>query len=95
MLYLKNCNGYRHALGTKMTAIPNFIFNLHIFIGLKINASRVIEEKAHFWADILDFGAAILEFCVPPTFFLKSRPWAVSVPNFMLVYQSEVSSMKK
>ena len=33
MLYLKNRNGYRHVLGTKISAIPNFIFNFNIFIG--------------------------------------------------------------
>ena len=62
MLYLKNRNGYRHVLGTKMCATPNFIFNFNILMGLKIKTFRVIEEKAHFWADILDFWAAILEF---------------------------------
>ena len=38
MLYLKNRNGYRHVLGTKISAIPNFIFNFNTFMGLKINA---------------------------------------------------------
>ena len=33
MLYLKTHNGYRDVLGTKMSAIPNFIFNFDIFIG--------------------------------------------------------------
>ena len=45
MLYLKNRNGYRHVLGTKISAIPNFIFNFNICMGLKINAFRVIKEK--------------------------------------------------
>ena len=91
MLYLKNRNGYRHVLGTKMSTIPNFIFNFNIFMGLKMKAFWVIKEKTHFWADILDFGAAILEFWVARAFFLKSRPWRVSVPSFMLLYQTEVS----
>ena len=55
MLYLKNRKSYRHVLGTKISGMPNFIFNLNTFMGLKINACRVIEEKQCFWADILDF----------------------------------------
>ena len=62
MLYLKNRNGCRHVLGTKMSTIPSFILNFNIFMGLKTKAFCVIKEKTHFWADILDFGAAILEF---------------------------------
>ena len=38
MMYLKNRIGYRHVLGTKMSTIPNFIFNINIFMGLKIKA---------------------------------------------------------
>ena len=72
MLYLKNRNGYRDVLGTKMSTIPNFIFNFNICMGLKIKAFRVRKEKTHFWADILDFGAAILEFCVANVIFEKS-----------------------
>ena len=89
MLYLKTHNGYRDVLGSKMSAIPNFIFNFNIFMGLKIKAFRVIKEKTHFWADILDFGAAILEFCVANVIFEKSGVWRVYVPNFMLVSPSE------
>ena len=55
MLYLKNRKGYRHALGTKKSGMPNFIFNVNPFMGLKVNASWVIKEKPCFWADILDF----------------------------------------
>ena len=55
MLYLKNRNGYRHVLGTKISVMPKFIFNFNIFMGLKINAFLFIKEKPHFWAAILDF----------------------------------------
>ena len=72
MLYLKNRNGYRDVLGIKMSAIANFIFNFNIFMVLKIKAFQVIKEKTHFWADILDFEAAILEFCVASVIFEKS-----------------------
>ena len=65
--------------------IPNFIFNFSTFMGLKINAFWVIMEKQDFWADILDFGAAILEFCMASGIFEKSGIWRVYVPNFMLV----------
>ena len=56
MLYLKNCNRYRHKLGTKISKMTNFIFNFNMFMGLKINAFRVIKEKTCFQTDILDFG---------------------------------------
>ena len=55
MLYLKNRNRYRHVLGTKLSGMPNFIFNLNTYMGLKINAFWVIKEKPCFWTDILDF----------------------------------------
>ena len=71
-LYLKNRNGYRHVLGTKISAIPNFIFNFNIFMGLKINTFRFIKENPYFWTAILDFAAAILEFCVAHGIFEKS-----------------------
>ena len=67
MLYLKIHNGYRDVLGTNISAVPNFIFNFNMFMVFKIEAFRVMKEKPHFWADILDFGAAILEFFVGPT----------------------------
>ena len=38
-----------------MSIMTNFIFNFNTFMGLKNNAFRVIKEKTHFWADILDF----------------------------------------
>ena len=56
MLFLKNHNGYRHVLGTKISAISKFKFDSNMFMGLKINAFRFIKEKAHFLAAILDFG---------------------------------------
>ena len=56
MLYLKNRNRYRHVLGTKLSGMPNFIFNFNTYMGLKINAFWVIKEKPCFWTDILDFG---------------------------------------
>ena len=37
----------------------------------------------------MDFGAAILKFCVASVIFEKSGVWRVYVPNFMLVSQSE------
>ena len=43
-----------------------------MFMVPKIEAFGVIKEKPHFWADILDFGAAILEFCVTNVIFEKS-----------------------
>ena len=55
-----NRNRYRHVLGTKITGMPNFIFNFNTFMGLKINAFEVIKEKTYFGADILDFGAGHL-----------------------------------
>ena len=58
MLYLKNRNRYRHVLGIKTSTIPKFIFNINTFMGLKINAFRVIKGKPCFWADILDFGGS-------------------------------------
>ena len=72
MLYLKNRNRYRHALGTEISAIPNFIFNFNTFMGLRINAFRVKQEKTNFWVDILNFRAAILEFRVASGIFEKS-----------------------
>ena len=48
-----------------------------------------MKEKTHFWADILDFRGAILEFCVARVTFKKSGVLRVNVPNFMLVSQSE------
>ena len=71
MLYLKNRNGYRHVLGTKISAIPKFIFNFNIFMGIKINAFRFIKEKTHFWADILDFGGRHLGILRGQRAFLK------------------------
>ena len=38
-LYLKNHNGYRDVPSTKMSALPDFIFNINIFMGLKIKES--------------------------------------------------------
>lgn len=71
MLYLKNRNRYRHILGNKISARPNFIFNFNTFMWLKINAFQVIMEKNTFLG-ILDFAAAILEFCVARVIFEKS-----------------------
>ena len=45
MLYLKIHNRYQHVLGTKMSIMTNFRFNFNTFMGLKINAFRVIKEK--------------------------------------------------
>ena len=56
MLYRENRNRYRHVLGTKISAMPTFILTFKTFMGLKIYAFRVIKEKPHLWADILDFG---------------------------------------
>ena len=39
-----------------MSVMPTFIFTSNIFMGLKIDAFWVIQEKLHLWADILDFG---------------------------------------
>ena len=71
MLFLKNRNGYRHVLGTKISAISKFKFDSNMFMGLKINALRFIEEKAHFWADILDFGGSHLGILCGQHAFLK------------------------
>ena len=48
MLYLKNRDRYRHALGTKLSVMANFIFNCNTFMGLRINAFQVIKETPHF-----------------------------------------------
>ena len=48
MLYLKNRNRYQHVLGTKIFRMAKFIFDLNTFMGLKMNAFRVIKEKTHF-----------------------------------------------
>ena len=69
MLYLKNRNRYRHVLGTKTSAMPIFIFNFNTFMGLKMNAIRVIKEKQHFWAGILDFGGRHLEILLGYRYF--------------------------
>ena len=71
MLYLKNRNGYRHVLGTKMSAIARFILKFNISMGLKINAFRFIKEKTHFLADILDFGGRHLGILCGQRAFLK------------------------
>ena len=42
MLYLTNRTRFTHVCGTKMSAMPNFIFASNTFMGLKINAFRVI-----------------------------------------------------
>ena len=71
MLYLKNHNRYRHVLATKISAISKFKFDSNMFMGLKINALRFIKEKAHFWADILDFGGHHLKILRGQPAFLK------------------------
>lgn len=58
IVLLKELKPYRHVLDSKLSARPNFIFNLNTFVGLKINAFC-------FWVQFFNFGAAaILEFCV-------------------------------
>ena len=69
MLYLKNRNRYRHVLGTKTSAISIFIFNFNTYMGLKINATRVIKEKQDFWTDILDFGGRHIGILRGPRYF--------------------------
>ena len=69
MLYYENRSRYRHVFGTKMSAMPTFIVALNIFMGLKIDAFRVIKEKPHFWADILDFGGRPLWILRGPRYF--------------------------
>ena len=59
---LKNRREYRHVLGTNSSVMANFVLMFNTSMGRKINAFQVMKEKPHFWADILDFGAAILEF---------------------------------
>ena len=71
MLFLKNRNGYRHVLGTKISAISEFKFDSNMFMWLKINAFRFIKEKAHFWADILNFGGRHLGILRGQRAFLK------------------------
>ena len=42
MLYLTDRTRFRHVRGTKISAMPNFIFASNTFMGLKINAFGVI-----------------------------------------------------
>ena len=42
MLYLTNHTRFIHVCGTKLSAMPNFIFAPNTFMGLKINAFGVI-----------------------------------------------------
>ena len=62
MLYLKNRDRYRHAVGTKVFIMANFIFNFNTCMGLKINAFRVRKEKPLSSAAILENGGHIVFF---------------------------------
>ena len=82
MLYLKNRNRYRHVLGTEISAMANFIFTSNTFMGLNINAFQVIQEKTHFWADILDFGGRPLGIFFGTMVLSKEQPLRSMCTNF-------------
>ena len=66
MLYLENRTRFRHVCGTKLSAMPKFIFAPNTFMGLKINAFGVILDLIFF-----TYNISIFHY-VPPLGFLRS-----------------------
>lgn len=60
-------NKYRPALGTKIFAIPSFIFNFGIFMGHKLDVFRVIKK----WGGHPGFWGRNLEVLHGNRYFLK------------------------
>ena len=66
MLYLENRTRFRHVCGTKISAMPNFIFTSNTFMGLKSNPFGVILDFIVFTIYLSIFHY------VPPFVFLRS-----------------------